>query len=89
MRLAPTACLHASTSDAKIPELHVHRILAAAPDDDGSRIFLKADGLVEDQRTPFEIAVTTELVPTMALALLATIAQARARFAMSSTRRST
>ena len=61
------------------PEVQIHRITGIAPHVDGSKIVLKADAVVEDERTELEIAVTTDLAPTMALALLATTALARAQ----------
>ena len=61
------------------PELHIHRITAVTPHADGSRILVTADAVVADQRTELELAVTTDLAPSMAVALLATTALARAR----------
>jgi len=60
------------------PELHIQGIKAVAALDDGNKIVVRADALVQATRTELEIAVTTDLAPTMALALLATTAQARA-----------
>jgi len=61
------------------PELQIHRITAVTPHADGQRILVQADAVVKDERTQLEIAVTTDLAPSMALALLATTALARAR----------
>ena len=60
------------------PELHINSIAAVAPHPDGQKIVLKAEALLADQRTEMEIAITTDLAPAMALALLASTAQARA-----------
>lgn len=60
------------------PELHIQGIKAVAALDDGNKIVVRADALVQATRTELEIAVTTDLAPTMALALLATTAKARA-----------
>ena len=59
-------------------EFQIHRITAITPHIDGSRIVVKADALLANQRTEVEIAVTADLAPAMALALLATTARARA-----------
>ena len=60
------------------PEIHINRIAAVVPHPDGQTIVLKAEALLADQRTEMEIAITTDLAPAMALALLASTAQARA-----------
>ena len=59
-------------------EIHIHRITEVAPHVDGGKIVLRADTLLQNERTELEIAVTTDLAPSMALALLATTAKARA-----------
>ena len=59
------------------PEIHINRIAAVVPHPDGQTIVLKAEAVLADQRTEMEIAITTELAPAMALALLASTAQAR------------
>jgi hypothetical protein len=46
--------------------------------DDGSVVVLKTAAVFEDQRTELEIAITTDLAPQVAIALLATTAKARA-----------
>ena len=53
-------------------------IKAVVPAPDGSTVVIKAEAIVGDRRTALEIAITTELVPTMAIAMLATTAKARA-----------
>lgn len=59
--------------------VHIHGISDVAAHADGDRIVVKADALLHDQRTELEIAVTTDLAPAIALALLATTVQARAQ----------
>ncbi|MES3012929.1 MAG: hypothetical protein V4750_04255 [Pseudomonadota bacterium] len=61
-----------------MPEFHIQQIKEVAPHIDGSRIVVRAETVRENERTDLEIAVTTELAPAMALALLATTAKARA-----------
>lgn len=61
------------------PGLHIHRINTIAPHADGQKIVVHADALLQEQRTELEIAVTTDLAPVMALALLASTASARAQ----------
>ena len=60
------------------PELQINSIAAVVPHPDGQKIVLKAEALIADQRTQLGIAITTDLAPAMALALLASTAQARA-----------
>ena len=43
----------------------------------GSAVLLRAEALLGDQRTELEIAITTDLAAKVAIALLATTAQAR------------
>lgn len=64
---------------APSPELQIQRITGLEPRDDGAAIVVKADVLLDEARTELEIAVTTELAPSMALAMLATTARARAQ----------
>lgn len=64
--------------NASPPELQIQRITGVAPHDEGTRIVVRADTVLQNQRTELEIAVTTELAPAIALALLATTAKARA-----------
>lgn len=49
-----------------------------APTSDGSAVVVKADAVLGDQRTELEIAITTDLAATIAIAMLATTAKARA-----------
>lgn len=60
-----------------MPTFHIEQISEVAPHADGNAIVLRAEAVRESERTDVEIAVTTDLAPTMALALLATTAQAR------------
>ena len=57
---------------------HIDRIHEVAPHADGEKIVVRAATRPEDGPTELEIAVTTELAPAMALALLATTAKTRA-----------
>jgi len=59
------------------PELHIRRIKEVAAHADAGTIVVRADTVLENQRTELEIAVTTELAPAIALALLSTTAKAR------------
>jgi len=59
-------------------EIHIQRITEVAPHTDGQKIVVRAETGPRDQRTELEIAVTTELAPAIALALLSTTAKARA-----------
>jgi len=65
-------------SDLIPSNLHISGINAIAADRSGKAIVINADGLVRDVRTEVEIAITTDLAPAMALALLSTTAKARA-----------
>jgi hypothetical protein len=62
-----------------MPTFRIQQISEVAPHADGNAIVLRAETVRESGRTDVEIAVTTDLAPTMALALLATTAQARSR----------
>ncbi|MEP7101277.1 MAG: hypothetical protein ABI781_12255 [Burkholderiales bacterium] len=59
-------------------EIQIHRITQVAAHTDGDKIVVRADSELLNQRTELEIAVTTDLAPSIALALLSTTAQARA-----------
>ncbi len=52
----------------------IHEVQAVAA---GDSIIVRADGQSGDQRSPLEIAITTELAAAVALSLLATTARAR------------
>lgn len=58
--------------------MKIVEIKKVAPSEDGSAVVLKTDAVLEDQRTELEIAITTNLAPQVAIALLATTAKARA-----------
>ncbi len=53
-------------------------VKSVIPTPDGSAVVVKAAGDVGGQRTDLEIAITTDLAPAVAIALLATTAKARA-----------
>ncbi len=59
-------------------EFHIHRVTEVATNPDTGKIVVRADTVRENERTELEIAVTTDLAPAIALALLATTAKARA-----------
>ena len=58
--------------------LHIDSIHKIAPHAEGEQIVVRAATRLENGPTELEIAVTTELAPAMALALLATTAKTRA-----------
>ncbi len=60
------------------PEIQIHAIREVAPDVAAGSIVVRADTVIDDAITELEIAVTSELAPAMALALLSTTARARA-----------
>jgi hypothetical protein len=60
---------------AKIEISEVQEVVIGA---DEAEIVVKAEALVGDEATQLEIAITTDLAPAMAIALLATTAKARA-----------
>jgi len=59
-------------------DLEISRIKAVVPGPNGAVVVVKAEAVLADNRTELEIAITTELAASMALALLATTAEARA-----------
>jgi hypothetical protein len=59
-------------------EVQIHGITEVAPHTDGRTIVVRADSRLHNERTELEIAVTTDLAPAIALALLSTTAKARA-----------
>lgn len=73
-RLTPAENL---TPAQTLAELELARIkdVVAAPD--GAAIVIRAEALRGQQRSELEIAITTDLAPSMAIALLATTAKAR------------
>lgn len=59
-------------------DIEISRVRAVVPAPDGAAIVVKAEALVDDATTELEIAITTDLAPAVAIALLATTARARA-----------
>jgi hypothetical protein len=64
------------SNDTMPPDLSISTIKEVKPDADGS-IVVTAEAMVGDQRTELEIAITRDLAPAMAIALLATTASVR------------
>jgi len=60
------------------PDIQISKINAVAPAPDGAAVLVKAEVVLGDKRTEVEIAITTDLAPSVAIALLATTARARA-----------
>lgn len=60
-----------------VPEVHIEQISEIVPSPEGSTIVMRARAARENERADREIAVTRELAPATALALLATTAKAR------------
>ena len=58
--------------------VEVSKVEAVTPDAQGNAVVLKADALVDGAVTELEIAITRDLAPSVAIALLATTARARA-----------
>jgi len=59
------------------PKVKVEDIKEVVPTPDSTAVVVKAKAVVEGKRTELEIAVTTDLAAKMAIALLATTAEAR------------
>ena len=59
-------------------DIRISQLKAVVPDPDRAVVVVKADALVGDTVTELEIAITTDLAPAVAIALLATTARARA-----------
>ncbi len=60
------------------PDIELSGVKAVVPAPNGSAVILKAEVLLDGKPTELEIAITTELAPNVAIALLATTARARA-----------
>lgn len=60
-----------------LAELQLALIKEVAPAADGAAIVIRAEALRGQQRTELEIAITTDLAPAVAIALLATTAKTR------------
>ena len=60
-------------------DIKISQVKAVAQGPEGSAVVVKAEALVDDASvTELEIAITTDLAPAVAIALLATTARARA-----------
>jgi hypothetical protein len=59
-------------------DLEVAHVKEVVPAPEGMAIVIRAEARRGDQRTELEIAITTDLAPSVAIALLATTAKARA-----------
>lgn len=59
-------------------DIKIAQVKAISPDPSGAAIVLKAEAIVGEKITDLELAITTDLAPSVAIALLATTAQARA-----------
>jgi len=59
-------------------DIKISHVRAVVPDPEGAVVVVKAEGLIDDTVTELEIAITTDLAPSVAIALLATTARARA-----------
>lgn len=60
------------------PEIEIARVTAVVPTSTGESVVVKAEAKLGEHVTELEIAITTDLAPKVAIALLATTAQARA-----------
>ena len=60
------------------PDIEITKVEKIAPAPDGAALVVKAEALLGDKPTEVEIAITTDLAPSVAIALLATTAKARA-----------
>jgi len=58
--------------------IEISQVKAVVSDPDAAAIVVKAEALVDDVITELEIAITTDLAPSVAIALLATTARNRA-----------
>jgi len=60
------------------PDIEITKVEQVAPAPDRAALVVKAEALLGDNSTEVEIAITTDLAPSVAIALLATTAKARA-----------
>jgi len=60
------------------PDIEIANVKQVAALPDGSAVVVKAEVVLGDSRSEVEIAITTDLAANVAIALLATTAQARA-----------
>lgn len=61
-----------------MPTMKISDIKDVVPAPDGGAIVVKAEVVLDAKLTELEIAITTDLAPTVAIALLASTAKARA-----------
>ena len=61
-----------------MPDIEISKVKQVAASPDGSAVIVKAEVALGDSRSEVEIAITTDLAANVAIALLATTAQARA-----------
>ena len=61
-----------------MPTMKIADVKSVEPLPDGSAVVVRAAAVVGGEPTDLEIAITTDLAPTVAIALLATTAKARA-----------
>ena len=61
-----------------MPDIEISKVKEVAALPDGSAVIVKAEVALGDSRSEVEIAITTDLAANVAIALLATTAQARA-----------
>jgi hypothetical protein len=66
------------SNDTMPPDLSISHLKEVTLDPDTGVVVVKAEALVGEHRTELEIAITRELAPAVAIALLATTAKARA-----------
>ena len=60
------------------PDIEISRVKQVAPRPDGTAVIVNAEVVLGNSRSEVEIAITTDLAPNVAIALLATTARARA-----------
>jgi len=59
-------------------DIKISQLKAVVPHPEGGVVVVRAEAQVDDTVTELEIAITTDLAPAVAIALLATTARARA-----------
>lgn len=81
MRHRSRAFPHASLLNkgfAMPKDIKISLVKAVVPDPEGAAVVVKVEAIVDDSISELEIAITTDLAPAVAIALLATTARARA-----------
>lgn len=78
-RLTPADDLTPALPAKTLAELELARIKEVAAAPDGAAIVIRAEALRGEERSELEIAITTDLAPSVAIALLATTAKARGK----------